>query len=152
MDWTLWKKKCRNYKPLLLRNHFKIWSTKCQPFCLGLNELSNALFIKKKNCELSHWNRKTCILIFGCKIQLSDVITRSNITWYCTHHCRKWGRISIRGWTHKTHPIPRPLGRAMGCFSWIFYMKIYRGIMAQHCSWLKIYCMGCSFLHCFVMV
>ena len=33
-------------------------------------------------------------------------ITRSNITSYCTHHCRNWGRISI--WTHKRHPIARP--------------------------------------------
>ena len=31
--------------------------------------------------------------------QSSAVITRSNITWSFTHHCREWGRISIRGWT-----------------------------------------------------
>ena len=28
-------------------------------------------------------------------LQWSAVITWSNITWYCTHHCRNWGRISI---------------------------------------------------------
>ena len=43
-------------------------------------------------------------------IQSSAVITWSNITSYCTHRCRNSGRI----WTHKRHPILRPLGRAMG--------------------------------------
>ena len=34
----------------------------------------------------------------GCRL------TRSSITQYCIHHCRKWGRVSVRVWTHKVHP------------------------------------------------
>ena len=41
-------------------------------------------------------------------IRSSAVITRSNITWYCYHHCRKLGRTSIRSRTHKRHPIAHP--------------------------------------------
>ena len=33
---------------------------------------------------------------------------------YCIHHCSDWGRIKIRVWTHKVHPIPRPNRWAMG--------------------------------------
>ena len=47
----------------------------------------------------------------------------SDIAWHCTHHCRKWGRLSIRGWTHKRHPIPHPDRWAMGCLPWIFWRK-----------------------------
>ena len=50
----------------------------------------------------------------------------SNVT-YFTHHCRNWGRMSLRGWTHKRHPIPHPNGRAIGCLLWID-----RVIMAPH--------------------
>ena len=49
-------------------------------------------------------------------IQSSAVITRSNITWYCTHHCDHWCKIKMRAWIHKIHPIPRPNGRAIGVF------------------------------------
>ena len=48
-------------------------------------------------------------------IQSSAIITRSNIRRFCNHHCRNWDRISIRGWNHERHPIPRPNGQAMGC-------------------------------------
>ena len=51
-----------------------------------------------------------------CSIQSSVVITRSNIVKYYIHNYRTWSRISIRCWIHKRHPIPRPNGRAMGCF------------------------------------
>ena len=27
-------------------------------------------------------------------------------------------------WTHKTHPIPRPFGRAMECLLWVFQQKL----------------------------
>ena len=49
-------------------------------------------------------------------IQLSAVITRPNITWYCTHHWRNWGRISIWGWTHKRHPYLALTGELWGVF------------------------------------
>ena len=37
---------------------------------------------------------------------------------------KNWGRISIRCWIHKTQPIPRPNGRAMGCILWILVRKL----------------------------
>ena len=40
---------------------------------------------------------------------------RSNIVRYY----RNCGRISIRCWIHKRHPIPRPDGRVMGCLLWM---------------------------------
>ena len=63
----------------------------------------------------------------------STVITLYSITWYYTQHCRNRDWISIRCWIHKTHPIPRPDGRTMGCLSWIFLAKIYHIITAPHC-------------------
>ena len=38
------------------------------------------------------------------KLQLSDVITQSQIVGYCVNNCSNWDRISIRGCIHKTHP------------------------------------------------
>ena len=35
-------------------------------------------------------------------------------------YCDNWGRIQMRVWTYKRHPIPRPNGRAMGCLLWKF--------------------------------
>ena len=50
-----------------------------------------------------------------CKLQPSAVMTRCTITWYCTRCCRNWGKLSIRVWTHKIHPIAGPDERAIGC-------------------------------------
>ena len=58
------------------------------------------------------------------ELQSSIVIARSNIPWYCTHHCRNGGRILIRVWTHKRHPIPRPNGWAIECLLWIFWKNL----------------------------
>ena len=77
---------------------------------------------------VSNYNISTAVWV---QIQSNAVVTRSNITWYDTHHCRNWGRILIRGWTHKRHPIPRPDGRAMGCHSWIFWRKLTA--LQRHC-------------------
>ena len=49
-------------------------------------------------------------------IQSSAVITRSNIVRYYTKNYGNSGRISIKCWIHKIHPIPRPNVRAMGVF------------------------------------
>ena len=57
-------------------------------------------------------------------IQSSAVVTLSNMTWYCTHHCRNWGRISITGWTHKRHPIAHHNRWAIGCLMWIFWRNL----------------------------
>ena len=57
-------------------------------------------------------------------IQSSAVITRSNIVRYFINNYRNRGRILIRCWIHKIHPIPRPNGRAMGCLLWIFVRKL----------------------------
>ena len=75
-------------------------------------------------------------ILWSTKIQLSAVIMQSNITTYCIHHCRNWGRISIRGWTHTRHPIPHPNGQAMGCLLWILFERNDRVITALHCIWL----------------
>ena len=51
-------------------------------------------------------------------IQSSAVIMRSNVIRYCIDNYTNWGRISIRCWIHKRHPIPRPNRRAMRCHLW----------------------------------
>ena len=53
-------------------------------------------------------------------IQSGAIIAQSNIVRYYINNYRNWGRISVRCWMHKRHPIPCPNGRAMGCFLWIF--------------------------------
>ena len=68
---------------------------------------------------VSNYNISTAVWV---QIQSSDVVTRPNITWYETHHCRNGGRILIRGWTHKRH---------MGCHSWIFWRKLTA--LQRHC-------------------
>ena len=60
-------------------------------------------------------------------VQLSAVITRSNIVRYYINDYRNWGRISIRWWMYKRQPIPRSYGRAMGCLLLIFLRKCYNG-------------------------
>ena len=49
-------------------------------------------------------------------IQLSVIIIQSSIVRFYINNYRNWGRISIRCWIHKRHPIPRPNRRAMGVF------------------------------------
>ena len=51
-------------------------------------------------------------------LQSSAVITRSNLSRYYIRHCDNGGRKWIRFWNHKSHPIPRPNGRAMGHLLW----------------------------------
>ena len=58
------------------------------------------------------------------KLQLSAIITQSNIVRYYMYNYRKWGSILIRCWIHKRHPIACPDGQAMGCCSWIFVRKL----------------------------
>ena len=51
------------------------------------------------------------------QLQSSAIIKRSDIISYCTNDYRNWGRISIRCWIQKRHPIARPLG--VSCeYSW----------------------------------
>ena len=57
-------------------------------------------------------------------LQLSAVLTRPNMTWYCIHHSSDWGRIYIRISIHKRHPISHPSGWAMGCILWGFWRKL----------------------------
>ena len=52
-------------------------------------------------------------------LQSSAGLTRSSIVRYNINNYRNWGRISVRCWIHKRHPIPRPNGRAMGCILWL---------------------------------
>ena len=58
---------------------------------------------------MSYWHGRN-----DMNVQSSAVITRSNIVRYYINNHRGWGRISIRCWIHKRHPIPRPKWRAMG--------------------------------------
>ena len=70
------------------------------------------------------------------QIQLSAVIMQSNIPWYCTHHCRNSGRLSIRGWIHKKtlHTLP---WRASYGVSFMSILEIIdRVITAPHCTFL----------------
>ena len=92
------------------------------PVGLHCNKIQNDTMIHR----VHHWYRQNINQILNSQknIHSSAFIIQSNITWYCTHHCRSWGRISIRGWNHKRHPIPRPDGQAMGCLSWIFWRKL----------------------------
>ena len=81
--------------------------------------------------------------IFVLAMQSRAVLTRSNITWYCTHHCGDCERIWIRMWTHKRHSTPRPDGRAMGRLLWgswrnwscyngtILYFVVFRGVCVE---------------------
>ena len=55
----------------------------------------------------------------------------SNIKWFCIWYDNDWGKICIRCYNHKSHPISRPPGRAMGCL-WI-WVKIDHVITAPHC-------------------
>ena len=61
---------------------------------------------------------------FRMIVQSSATITRCNIARYYINNYRNWGRISTRCWIHKSHPIPRPNGRAMRCLSWKFVRKL----------------------------
>ena len=54
----------------------------------------------------------------------SAVIIRSNIVSYYMNNYRNCGRIFIRCWICKRHPITRPNVRAMKCILWIFVRKL----------------------------
>ena len=60
-----------------------------------------------------------------------------NIVRYYINNYRNWGRISIRCWIHKRHPIPRPDGRAKGVSFVNICEKIDRVITAPHCILTK---------------
>ena len=62
-------------------------------------------------------------------IQSSAVITQSNITWYCTHHCRNWGRISVQRLSPQktSHSSPWRANYGMSFVNilqknWLFYI------------------------------
>ena len=39
-------------------------------------------------------------------------------------NCKSFSTTQIRLWTHKTHPIPRPHRRTIGCLLWRFWRKL----------------------------
>ena len=59
---------------------------------------------------------------------------RFSILRYYVNDYRNRGRISIRCWIHKRHPIPRPYGQAMGVSFVNICEKIHRVIKALHCT------------------
>ena len=78
----------------------------------------------------NYWIKSIWILN---KLQSSAVLTRSNITWYCIHHCNDWSRIQIRIWIPKIHPIPHPNKGAKGVSFVRILEKICHVLMAPHC-------------------
>ena len=103
---------CHHEQPTTCLCYF-LWYVDCRSLSVAWESLLN---ISRRLCESQISVPISIVLL----LQSSAVITWSNIAWYCTHHCRSWGKISIGGWTHQRHPIPRPDGRAMGCLSEYF--------------------------------
>ena len=66
-------------------------------------------------------------------IQLSAVITQSNIVQYYINNYRNWGRISVRSWIHKRHPNLALMGE-LQCVFVNICEKIEHVITASHCS------------------
>ena len=95
-------------------------------------------------CHLRHTKESTLVLLIlsrewkpGVEVilretpmQSSAVITRFNTTWYCTHLCRNWGRVSIRVWIPKRHCTHRA---SYGMYFGRIWEKIDRVITAPHC-------------------
>ena len=83
------------------------------------NSIANALELLQSCTKPLIWACVPSILpklfMAAVQVQSSAVITRSNIVRYCINDCRNSGRISLRWWIPKKHPILRPNGRAMGC-------------------------------------
>ena len=69
---------------------------------------------------------------FVCKMQWNAVITWSNITWFCKHHCTDWGRINRIFKPQKTLHISPYHARYEVSFLKILE-KIDRVITAPHC-------------------
>ena len=129
-NWHNFKRKCPFYRHATLPGQItiqRVFANRLRRrLCWHLN--LHIVIIKQENRNFSIYF--TCIInthsYQNCQyiILPSAVKTRYDVACYCTHHCRKWGRISIRDWTHKRHLIPRPDGRAMGCLSRIFWRKL----------------------------
>ena len=48
----------------------------------------------------------------------------SNMTWFCIWFDNNWGKICIKGYTHKRCPILHLWGWGMGCLLWGFERKL----------------------------
>ena len=64
------------------------------------------------------------LALFHMIIQSSAIVAQSSIARYYINDYRNWGRISIRCWTYKRHPIPHPNRRDMGYLLWISVTKL----------------------------
>ena len=107
--------------------------------------------ILKSNCKQNFHVQHKCLL-WLVWIQSSAVVTRSNVIWFCIHHCTYWGRIWIKVWTHKRHPIPGPNGWGMGCLLLGFSRKLTNVITAPRCIFfLSVYPMNYVREWCFNM-
>ena len=70
----------------------------CYMASLGHNELITAMTTTEPRSDFEHKNTPhswPMLLSYGSLLwqQSSAVITLSNITWYCIHHCSDWGRV-----------------------------------------------------------
>ena len=108
MHWILWNKNCairnRECIYIYIYNIFKTIYMKFLPAedddtFIVYNLCHSSLFVfSAYNCLTDLPHEKPNISLFPKKyIQSCVVITRSNITWYCTYHGREWDRISISG-------------------------------------------------------
>ena len=71
-------------------------------------------------------------------MQSSAIIARSNITWFRIWYDIDWGKICIRGYIHKKHPIPCPHGFAMGVSFVSIWVKIDHIITALHSTFGEV--------------
>ena len=95
--------------------HHKIYISTDLYFCVWLTISLNCDIISIS--EMSPWSHKVWAGFWFCQMQSSAIIMRSNIVRYYINNYRNWGRISTRCWIHIWNPIPRPLGRGMGCLT-----------------------------------
>ena len=127
--------------------HMWVNAVKCNAFkCIGCiyNSCNGNWNGRQKSLDSIMIITACHILCFYDKTQRNSmqssafISMRCNIAWYCTYHCRSWGRISMTGWIHKRHPIPHPDCTAMGCLLWLFWRKCCNGT-TLYCVFIVIY-------------
>ena len=126
------------------RNSAWHWSTQILAFITLIKQALGQDQIHKMILQLM--NGEIYLLWY---IQSSVVITPPNITRYCIHHCRNWGRVSSRGWTHKRPTIPRLSSPASYGISFVnIFDKIDRVITTPHCICICI----CIYVYVYVYI
>ena len=102
--------------PVLIRQHLGIEMTLSVIGCMILwGSQDNRMTVLPQYVTSYHctWKHITVEYNHIC-------INIYNTVQFCVNDRRNSGRISIRCWIHKRHPISRPNRRAMGCLWWTF--------------------------------